>query len=221
MFPHLPLQTELTLRLGLQLPFHVNYDRVHGLFFNGRLFEQPGANVTVIETRSAHECGSGPFFRQLIPLDDARPHVCCSPRSRTSISGSSATTSRIRPSAPASSFSRTAKSKRAAAKYRQMSPPCKPPAPQSSPFCMKIVPKSKPRPIQPGAARPVPLLQLPLQPRGAPRLPFAILKVHAPVSFTWRSRYARPSTSISRKLCSSARRDCQTAEGHDEWFLST
>ena len=62
-FAHPPLQTELTLRLGLQLPFPVSYDGVQALFHHGRLFEQPGANVTVVETRSAHECGSGPFFR--------------------------------------------------------------------------------------------------------------------------------------------------------------
>lgn len=62
--PLVLLQTELTLRLGLQLPFEVNYDRLQQLFYANCMFEQPGpAHVTVLETRTPLTCGAGPFFR--------------------------------------------------------------------------------------------------------------------------------------------------------------
>ena len=70
-------QTELTLRLGLQLPFEVNYDRLQQLFCANRMFEQPGpAHVTVLETRTPLTCGAGPFFRYLLSTECRRFHNC-------------------------------------------------------------------------------------------------------------------------------------------------
>ncbi len=57
-------QTELTLRLGLQLPFEVNYDGLQQLFYTNRVFEEPGrSQITVGTTKSPLTTGAGPFFR--------------------------------------------------------------------------------------------------------------------------------------------------------------
>jgi hypothetical protein len=69
-------QTELTLRLGLQLPFEVNYDRLQQLFHANCMFEQPGpAHVTIKETRTPLTCGAGPFFRYLLSTECRPFHI--------------------------------------------------------------------------------------------------------------------------------------------------
>ena len=68
-------QTELTLRLGLQLPFELNDDRLQQLFFANCMFEQPGpAHVTVLETRTPLTSGAGRLFRYLLSTDCRRFH---------------------------------------------------------------------------------------------------------------------------------------------------
>ncbi len=62
-FAH-PFQTELTIRLGLQLPFEVDYGRLQQLFYTNAMFERPGpSQVTIKETREPLPSGAGPFFR--------------------------------------------------------------------------------------------------------------------------------------------------------------
>ena len=59
-------QTELTLRLGLKVPFKVDYGRYQQLFYLDRLFERPHptpSHLTVVHFREPLPSGSGPFIR--------------------------------------------------------------------------------------------------------------------------------------------------------------